>query len=116
MSPLLVEIGKKIRELRKSKELTQERLAEKADLHPTYVGSIERGEVNVSINTLQKTADALEVTIETLFPFDLRKEPTTETELLTSQILGLVRSEPPHIQKVLLNVLKSLIAELRKMG
>ena len=116
MSPLLVEIGKKIRELRKSKGLTQERLAEKADLHPTYVGAIERREVNVSINTLQKIADALEVNVETLFPFDLPKEPTSETEVLTSQILGLVRSEPPHIQKVLLNVLKSLIAELRKMG
>ncbi|MFH1007116.1 MAG: helix-turn-helix transcriptional regulator [Candidatus Latescibacterota bacterium] len=115
MSPLLVEIGRKIRELRKAKGLTQERLAEMADLHPTYVGSIERGEVNASINTLQRIADALQVKVENLFPFDLSKEPTSEAELLTSRILSLIRSEPPAIQKALLNILKPLIVELRKM-
>ncbi|MEP7235098.1 MAG: helix-turn-helix transcriptional regulator, partial [Ignavibacteriota bacterium] len=41
--------------------ITQERLAELADLHPTYVGDIERAKVNLSIQTLQKLSKALKV-------------------------------------------------------
>ena len=116
MENLQKQVGNRIRAQRKAQGLSQEHLAEQASLHPTYIGEIERGDTNPSLATLQSVADALRINIGDLIPSPTLKEPTSETELLTSQILGLVRSEPPHIQKVLLNVLKSLIAELRKMG
>ena len=54
-------IGSNIRGFRKRLRLTQEKLAEHANLHPTFVGDIERANVNMSIETLKKLAKALKV-------------------------------------------------------
>ena len=51
--------GQKVRQLRLLKGLTQEALAERSGLHPTYVGGIERGERNVGFDNLLKVARAL---------------------------------------------------------
>lgn len=51
--------GKRVRELRLAKGLTQEELAERAGLHPTYIGGIERGERNLGLDNLLKLARAL---------------------------------------------------------
>lgn len=63
-------LGKRIRELRKKKGYSQEQLADRADLHRTYIGSIERGEQNVSIDNITKVSKALEVKIVDLFLSD----------------------------------------------
>lgn len=55
----LIKLGNQIRELRKSKGLSQEQLALKAEVDRSYVGGIERGERNVSFLTLVKIADCL---------------------------------------------------------
>jgi transcriptional regulator with XRE-family HTH domain len=47
--------------------MSQEKLAEKADLHPVYVGDVERGEENISIGSLAKIAKALKVPLRDLF-------------------------------------------------
>ena len=54
-------IGSNVRGFRKRLGLTQERLAELAMLHPTYVGDIERSQANMSIETLKKLSKALKV-------------------------------------------------------
>lgn len=61
-------VGLKIKEIRKSKGWTQEQLAEIASIHYSYIGGIERGERNISLETLQKIIDALEVSAVELFP------------------------------------------------
>lgn len=60
-------LGAQIRSLRKAKGLTQEELGEKADLSYKYIGELERGQVNVSIDSLAKLADAVGVKIGDLF-------------------------------------------------
>jgi transcriptional regulator with XRE-family HTH domain len=59
-------LGENIRTHRKQKGLTQEKLAERADLHPVYVGNVERGEENISIDSLVRIAKALKVSIRDL--------------------------------------------------
>lgn len=58
-------IAEKIRRIRKEKGMSQEELALKAGLNRAYVGYIERGERNPSINTLAKIAKALKVKLST---------------------------------------------------
>lgn len=50
-----------MRLLRERRQLTQEGLAERADLHTTYISSVERGERNVSLYNIARIAYALEV-------------------------------------------------------
>jgi len=55
-------VGLAIRVLRTAANLSQEGLAEKADLHRTYIGSVERGEKNVTVLSLLHIAKALKIT------------------------------------------------------
>ena len=59
-------IGENIRKQRRSMKLTQERLAEKADLHPVYLGQLERGEESASVRALARIAKALKVALKDL--------------------------------------------------
>jgi transcriptional regulator with XRE-family HTH domain len=60
--------AERVRELRGTMGWSQERLAEEADLHRTYVGGIERGLRNVSLWNIAKLAHAFGVPIAELFP------------------------------------------------
>jgi len=52
-----------MRRIRLDKKLTQEKLAEAADLHPNYISSVERGERNISICNIERIATALGVSM-----------------------------------------------------
>ena len=56
-------VGEKIRTLRKDANLTQEKLAEKADLHHNFIGEVERGNMEISLGSLLKIAKALGVRV-----------------------------------------------------
>jgi transcriptional regulator with XRE-family HTH domain len=66
---ILDKFGKKMRALRRERKLSQEDLADLANLHRTYIGAIERGERNVSLLNMKKIADAFKVPISKLFDF-----------------------------------------------
>jgi transcriptional regulator with XRE-family HTH domain len=60
-------IGNRIRQLRQEKHLSQEAFADLCELDRTYISSIEKGKRNVSIINLEKIANALNITLSTLF-------------------------------------------------
>lgn len=66
--------GLKVKFFRSRLKLSQDELAEKADLHRTYVGAVERGERNICLINIFKLADALEVEAKDLFDEDFEKE------------------------------------------
>ena len=72
-------IGKRLREMRTQKGISQENLALSAELHPTYIGRLERGEKCPTIDTIYKLARSLEVPI-----IDLLDIPTGDRACDTS--------------------------------
>lgn len=66
MKSIFEKLGKKIREERIAMGLSQEDLASAAGLHRTYIGSVERGERNVSLQNIVAIARALSISPSTL--------------------------------------------------
>lgn len=63
----LISFGLRLKELRKAKGLTQEALAESIHLTPNFIGMVERGERNTSVDKIFKLAKALNVSLEEFF-------------------------------------------------
>ncbi|MGP4717577.1 helix-turn-helix domain-containing protein [Psychrobacter sp. T6-6] len=62
----MIAFGKRVREVRKKKRISQERLAEMAGIDRSYMGNIERGEKNVTLKKAYEICDALDVEIQNL--------------------------------------------------
>lgn len=65
-SPILEAFGQNVRKFRVEQGLSQEQLADRAGLHRTYIGMIERAEKNITLCNIEKIANALSVTIVAL--------------------------------------------------
>ena len=65
----LKQLGKKLKEVRLKNNLTQEVLAEKVGIHPTYVGKLEGGKNNPSILMLYKFSKVLNIELKDLLDF-----------------------------------------------
>lgn len=61
-----IKVGTAIRDERKKKGMSQEAFAFKCGLHRTYIGSVERGERNISLKNLQIISQALDITLSEL--------------------------------------------------
>ena len=68
-SDLEKRFGAKLAYIRKSKKLSQMKLAEIVNMNFNYIGQIERGEANVTIKTIKLLANALDVDVKSLFDF-----------------------------------------------
>ena len=63
----LEQFGVRVRSLRQKARLSQEELADKAGIHRTYIGGVERGERNLGFINILRIADALEISPASLF-------------------------------------------------
>lgn len=64
---ILIKFGERIKEERLKQKLSQEQLASKAGVHRTYIGMIERAEKNITLETIEKIAKALNLSIFDIF-------------------------------------------------
>ena len=67
MSDIAKILGQRIRNYRTQKGLSQDKLAELAGFHPTYIGQIERGEKNATLESIEKISSALNISLSKLF-------------------------------------------------
>ncbi|HUY93016.1 MAG TPA: helix-turn-helix transcriptional regulator [Pirellulales bacterium] len=68
MSNIRVRFGNQLRVIRAARGISQEELAHRAGLHRTYISSVERGERNVTLETVEKLAKSLELPMTKLMP------------------------------------------------
>lgn len=77
-------IGARIKEIRTGKRITQEQLAEKIDINPKYLSSIERGKENPTLDILIKIAKSLDVNLDDIFKLVQIEDPTKRKALIKS--------------------------------
>ncbi|MDA2929360.1 helix-turn-helix transcriptional regulator [Acidobacteria bacterium AH-259-O06] len=106
MQKIRIELGRRVRQLRKANGWSQEELGERADLHPTYVGGIERGERNVSLENLERLARAFGLSLSQLFDFARGKPYKADT--LRAKIVGLLARRDESDLECVLEVLGAL--------
>lgn len=110
MSELSREIGKRIRNYRTQQRLSQEELAERCGLHPTYIGQVERGEKNATIESISKIAAGLNVLLSTLF--ENLEGTTAASKSCAGKAYDLIQELPTGEQEKVLKILQEII-ELR---
>ena len=88
MSDIAKVIGQRIRNYRYQQQWSQERLAEQSGCHPTYIGQIERGEKNATLESVEKIASALSVPMSQLFEKLNEKETPNNIPLKSYQFFS----------------------------
>ncbi|WP_223593631.1 helix-turn-helix domain-containing protein [Neobacillus bataviensis] len=104
MSNLSKIIGDLVKQLRKSQDLNQEELAERAGLHFTYIGQIERGERNFSVETLNKVTEALGLSLKeffNVFPEEELNELLMNRKTTFNRLRNLESEEEEAILKII---------------
>ena len=95
-------IGRRIRELRKQAGYTLDSFAERVDLASgKYLGKIERGEVNATLDTLEKIARGLECRLDDFFDLD--------SDALVSQLAHLLHDQSKDVKEQALKVVRALV-------
>lgn len=105
------EVGRKIREYRIKLGLTQEELADKAEIHYSFLGHIERGTKKASLDTINKIANALDIQIDRLFEFITSLQG--KKSKLSQRIEFLIKDHSPEYQKFVVDVVKKLTKRLK---
>lgn len=98
------EIGKRIRTERKKQHITQERLAELADISTSFMGHIERGSRVLSIETLIGLANALNLSIEYIVCGEYNYQPT----MLPAEIEKALGQMSDRQRRVFLSIMQTL--------
>ena len=94
MSNIAKVVGQRIRNYRTQKGLSQDKLAELSGFHPTYIGQLERGEKNATLESIEKITFALQISLSTLFERiddvsdDSRNIPLECYELIAAKTKG----------------------------
>lgn len=97
-------IGKKLKELRISKNLTQEYIANMADVNVSHISNIENNRVKISLPTLVHVCNALDTTVD----YILSDEYITPSNAIEQEILKELHSCTPDTQRQILKIVRAL--------
>ena len=104
MSEIAKIIGQRIRNYRVEKGLSQEKLAEISGCQPTYIGQIERGEKNATLESIEKITSAMGISLSKLF----EKIGEDNTDSIPMKCYELIASknriEQEHLYKMFLEI------------
>lgn len=106
MSALSKQVGQRIRNYRTNSGLSQEKLAEFSGCHPTYIGQVERGEKNATLDSIERIASALQVPLSQLFEkLDASQEATNSIPLACYELIASKsKSEQEHLFRILMEI------------
>lgn len=97
--------GRQVKHFRKERRLSQEELAERCGLHSTYIGQIERGEKNVSLESIQKLSRGLGVPISKLFEcFTADLDDTSPAAQIHGLVLGMTAGTQQHVLNIVTEI------------
>jgi len=105
MGSIAKNVGRRIRNYRTKLGLSQEKLAENAGCHPTYIGQVERGEKNATIESIEKIASALKVPLSELFEKIGELEETVGERNIPLECYELLASKTPSEQEQILRII-----------
>lgn len=100
------QIGERLRSYRNQNGWSQEELAERAGLHPTYIGQLERGEKNATLDTISKVAIALNISLAELFE-NIALSPDSTN--IPSKCYSIIQQQPLKDQEALLEIVLAAI-------
>lgn len=97
-------IGKKLKEIRISKGLTQEYVSNMVDVNTSHISNIENNRVKVSLTTLVQICNALDTTVD----YILSEEYVSPSSVLEQEILHELHSCPDTTKEQILKIIKIL--------
>ena len=106
ISKITITVGQRLRNFRNQQQLSQEKLAELAGVHPTYIGQIERGEKNITIESLEKITAALQIPLCKVFE---KLAPVAREDNYPLAAYDLFAAQDSKEQKRLLHLLEEII-------
>lgn len=116
MDSLVKLVGSNIKEMRKLKKLTQEELAEKCGLQTSYLAGVERGDRNITIQTLEKIIEGLEEAPSNIFKFDklnFNNKYFEKKDLITI-LLNLIEDRSEDEVRLILNIANQIFDTYEK--
>lgn len=105
MSEISKLIGQRIRNYRTQQKLSQEKLAELSGCHPTYIGQVERGEKNATLESIEKIASALNIPLSQLFEKLGNGDVSDSIPLKCYEFLSAkTKAEQEHLYKLIIEM------------
>ena len=105
MSEISKFIGQRIRNYRTQQKLSQEKLAELCGCHPTYIGQVERGEKNATLESIEKIASALNIPLSQLFEKLGNGDVSDSIPLKCYEFLSAkTKAEQEHLYKLIIEM------------
>ncbi|HIB69639.1 MAG TPA: XRE family transcriptional regulator [Phycisphaerales bacterium] len=104
-------IGKRIHRLRRSKDMTQQCLAERIGVNASYIGPLEKGLKTPSIAVLQKLSEVLE---QPIFSFFLEDANENNSDAGAKRLAALLATHPPDERQFILSMTEELSEMLRQ--
>ena len=108
MGKISDQIGRRIRQLRKENDLTQEMLSWNAGITVSFLGDIERGKKQPSIESLEKLLFALGITFQEFFSFEIDYKIQSDTAALDA-VYTVLKNRPNHEVKMIYDICKRII-------